>query len=67
MTDDEHEKTFVPGAPDAKPAAERTDKLLIRRDKLDAAPDRHAIDRPQLAAPAERHRAWLRRVARRER
>jgi len=41
-----------------------TSKRLIQRDKLEAASPQSPADRPQADTPAERHRAWLRQVAR---
>jgi hypothetical protein len=41
-----------------------TSKRLMQRDKFEAAAPQSPPDRPRADTPAERHRAWLRQVAR---
>ena len=67
MTDDESEKPVVHREPRAAIAAVRSDKLLIGRKKLNEATTTEPGARAPREARTERHRAWLRQAARRER
>jgi hypothetical protein len=48
-----------------EPSWDESSKLLIMRDKLAPLPQNPAAVRPRAAAPAVRHRAWLRQAVKR--